>query len=220
MSKIRVLLADDHTLVREGVRLLLEGQGDVEVVAEAADGREAVEKARLSHPDVAILDISMPEMSGLEASRQIKISDPETRILILTMHGTDDYFFRALEAGASGYVLKDAVSADLTAAVRAVYQGGVFLYPSVAKRLVYDYLKRVSTGEERTSYDSLTDREKEVLKLIGEGFTNQEIAAHLTLSINTVQTHRSHIMEKLNLHSRAELMKYAVKIGLLKPDTK
>jgi len=215
VRKIRVLIADDHTLVREGLRLLLEGQGDFEVVAEAADGREAVEQTCHLQPDVVLMDITMPGLSGLDATRQIVRENPQARVLVLTVHDTEDYFFRVLEAGACGFLVKDAASTELVSAVRAVHEGGMFLYPSLARRLVEDYLQRVGMGEEGSSYEKLTERERQILRMIGEGHTNQEIASQLCLSINTVQTHRSHIMDKLNLHSRAELMKYAVRMGLL-----
>ncbi|HLE82156.1 MAG TPA: response regulator transcription factor, partial [Dehalococcoidia bacterium] len=196
MGPIRVLLAEDHILVREGVRALLEAQPDMEVVAEASDGSEAVRKALDLLPDVVLMDITMPGTNGLEATRLIRKAAPGVRILALTMHGTDDYFFRLLDAGASGYVLKESASSDLISAIRAVHRGGVFLSPSVAKRLVDDYLRRASEGDQRPGYDSLTDRERQILKLIGEGCTNQEIAQKLCLSVNTVQTHRTHIMDK------------------------
>lgn len=215
MEKIRVLLAEDHILVREGVRALLEVQPDMEVVAEASDGSEAVRKSLELQPDVVLMDITMPGTNGLEATRLIRKASPGIHILALTMHGTDDYFFRLLDAGASGYVLKESASSDLLSAIRAVHQGGVFLSPSVAKRLVDDYLRRVGDGEQRPGYTSLTDREKEVLKLIGEGCMNQEIAQKLFLSVNTVQTHRTHIMDKLNLHNRTELLRFALRAGLL-----
>jgi two-component system response regulator NreC len=219
MNKLRVLIADDHTLVREGLRALLEAQGDFEVIAEASNGHEAVQRALEMRPDVVLMDIGMPELDGFEATRRILKASPTIRVLVLTVHETEDYFFRVLEAGAHGFLVKDAASTDLVAAVRAVHRGGMFLHPPLAKRLVEDYLQRVTTGEERTSYEALTPREREVLKLIGEGYTNQEIADQLSLSINTVQTHRSRIMDKLNLHSRAELMKYAVRMGLLRRPT-
>ncbi len=219
MEKIRVLIADDHTLVREGLRALLQGEGGFEVIAEASTGHEAIERALEMRPDVILMDIGMPKLDGLEATRRIVKASPGIRVLVLTVHETEDYFFRALEAGAQGFLVKDAASTELIAAVRAVHQGGMFLYPPLAKRLVEDYLGRVSSGEERSTYEELTPREREILKLIGEGLTNQEIASHLSLSINTVQTHRSRIMDKLNLHSRAQLMKYAVRMGLLRGPT-
>lgn len=215
MSKIRLILADDHTLFREGIRLLLERQDDIEVLGEAADGRQAVELARRLQPNVVLMDLGMPELNGLEATRQIHQLVPGARVLVLTMHDTDDYFFRVLEAGASGYLLKEAAPTELISAIRSVHEGGMFLYPSLAKRLAQEYLRRVGSGEERSSYDNLSEREKDVLRLIGQGHTNQEIANVLSLSVNTVQTHRTHIMNKLNLHSRAQLMKYAVQLGLL-----
>ncbi len=214
-NKIRVLVADDHTIVREGVRLLLEAQPDIEVVGEAADGKAALELARQHRPDLIVMDIQMPNWNGLEATRAIKQEFPDMHILALTMYESDDYFFQVLAAGASGYLLKKAASTDLIAAIRAVHQGDVFLYPSVARRLVSDYLTRVKSGEEQNSYDGLTAREREVLKLIAEGHTNQEIANKLVISPSTVQTHRTRIMQRLNLHSRAELIKYAVRKGLL-----
>ena len=215
MSSIRVLIADDHTLVREGLRALLAAQGDFEVIAEASNGREAVDRALRMRPDVVLMDIGMQELDGLAATRRITTANPAIRVLVLTVHDTEDYFFRVLEAGAHGFLVKDAASTELVAAVRAVHQGGVFLHPPMAKRLVEEYLHQVSTGEERGSYEKLTNREREVLALIGAGHTNQEIADQLSLSINTVQTHRGHIIDKLNLHSRAQLMRYAVRLGML-----
>ena len=215
MTRIRVLLADDHVLVREGVRLLLESQSDIEVVAEASHGEEAVHKTLEMQPDVVLMDITMPGIGGLEATRLIRKAAPDVRVLVLTMHGTDDYFFRLLDNGASGYVLKESASSDLLSAIRVVSQGGVFLSPSVAKRLVDNYLRRMNEGEQRTDYANLTEREKQILKLIGEGLTNQGMAQRLFLSVNTVQTHRTHIMDKLDLHNRAELLKFAVQAGLL-----
>ncbi len=216
MQRIRVVIADDHTLVREGLRALLEAQGDCEVIAEAANGREAVDRALRMRPDVVLMDIGMPDLDGLAATRRIVQANPAIRILVLTVHDTEDYFFRVLEAGAHGFLAKDAASTDLVAAVRAIHRGGVFLYPPLAKRLVEEYLRRVSAGEERASYQQLTPREREILTLIGAGHTNQEIAARLSLSVNTVQTHRGHIIDKLDLHSRAQLMQYAVRMGLLR----
>jgi two-component system, NarL family, response regulator NreC len=215
MDKIRVMVVDDHTIVREGVRLLLEAQQDIEVVGEAADGQEALAQMRQLNPNLVLMDIQMPNMNGLEATRAIKQEYPDTHILALTMYESDDYFFQVLNAGASGYVLKKAASSDLLAAIRAAHQGDVFLYPSVARRLVSDYLTRVRSGEEKSSYDGLTDRERQVLKLVAEGHTNQAIAEKLVISASTVQTHRARIMQRLNLHNRAELISYARRKGLL-----
>jgi two-component system response regulator NreC len=181
MKKIRVLVADDHTIVREGVCILLEAQSDIEVVGEAADGQEAVARVRELHPDIVLIDIAMPNLNGMEATRAIKRDNPQVQIIALTMYESDEYFFQVLNAGASGYILKKAASADLLAAIRAVYAGEVFLYPSVARRLVSDYLSRVKSGEEKSSYDGLTAREREVLKLIAEGHTNQAIAGKLVI---------------------------------------
>lgn len=215
MADMRVLLVDDHALFREGLRLLLEQIGGFKVVGEAANGKEAVMQAQRLQPDVVVMDISMKELDGLEAARSLRLGGFTAPILFLTVHDSDSYFFRALQAGASGYVLKDAVGSDLATAMHTVYQGDVYFSPSVARRLLEAYLRRVAGGEEQNSYDLLTQREREILQLIGQGYTNREIAEKLLVSINTVQTHRLHVMEKLNLHSRAELMKYAVRLGLM-----
>lgn len=215
MDRIRILVADDHTIVREGIRLLLEAQPDMEVVGDAADGEQAVSAVRQLQPDVVLIDIAMPKLNGLEATRAIKREFPQVQVIALTMYESDEYFFQVLNAGASGYVLKKAASADLLGAVRAVHAGDVFLYPSVARRLVSDYMTRVKSGEEQSSFDRLTQREREVLRLVAEGHTNQEIADKLVISASTVQTHRTRIMQRLNLHNRAELIQYAVRKGLL-----
>ncbi len=202
--------------MREGLRALLEGQGDFEVIAEASNGREAVDRAIQMQPDVVLMDIGMPELDGLAATRHIVRTNPAIRILVLTVHETEDYFFRVLEVGAHGFLVKDAASTELVAAVRAVHHGGVYLHPPMAKRLVEEYLQRIGSGEERAAHAMLTPRERQILALIGAGHTNKEIAEQLSLSINTVQAHRSHIIDKLNLHSRADLMRYAVRVGLLR----
>jgi len=212
---IRVLVVDDHTIVRAGIRLLLQAEPGLEVVGEAGDGQQAIAQTEALQPDVVLMDLAMPGISGLEATREIKRRWPQVQVLALTMHRSDDYLFRMLESGASGYVLKGAETGDLIAAVRAAARGDVFLYPSMAKKLVTDYLNRVQAGEERASYDGLTDREREVLRLIAEGYTNPEIAEALHLSPHTVQSHRRAIMEKLNLHDRVELVKYAMRRGLI-----
>lgn len=216
MESIRVFIADDHTIVREGLRALLEGQSDFEVIGDASNGQEAVERALRMQPHVVLMDISMPVLDGLAATRRITKADPEIRVLVLTVHETEDYFFRVLEAGAHGFLVKDTAATELTEAVRAVHRGGVFLHPPLAKRLLEEYLKRISSGEERAAQARLTPRERQVLTLIGAGYTNQEIADQLSLSVSTVQTHRSHLIDKLDLHSRASLMRYAVRVGLLR----
>jgi len=215
LALLKVLIADDHTLFREGLRLLLEQSGQFTVVGEASDGQEALEVLSRTSPDIIILDISMPRMDGLEAARRIR-ARLQKPILFLTVHDTDNYFFDALEAGASGYVLKDAIGADLIAALHVVHRGGIYLSPSVTKRLVEDYLMRVALGEERQSFDTLTPREQEVLQFIAQGLMNREIAERMFLSVNTIQTHRLHIMEKLNLHNRAQLVQFAVRLGLFR----
>lgn len=216
MADIRVLLVDDHTLFREGLRLLLQQIGGVIVIGEAANGKEALIQAQRLQPDVVVMDIAMGDMNGLEATQALRLAGFKAPILFLTIHDTDNYFFGALEAGASGYVLKDAVGSDLAMALRVVHQGGVYFSPSVARRLLEDYLSRVAVGEEQKSYALLSRREKEILEFIGQGYTNREIAEKLLISINTVQTHRLRLMEKLNFHSRAELMKYAIRLGLVR----
>jgi DNA-binding NarL/FixJ family response regulator len=219
MNKIRVLIADDHVIVREGLRTLLEAQSNIEVVGEATGGEEAVNKTKDVQPDVVLMDITMPGMNGLEATRQIRKNSPDVKILVLTMHEDDDYFFSILEAGASGYFIKGGSSSELISALQAVWRGDVFIYPTMAKKLLSDYLQRVKTGQDEENYDGLTERQREILKLIAEGHTNQEIADLLVLSVATVQTHRAHIMAKLGLRSRTELIKYAIRRGFITLDT-
>ncbi len=214
-AQIRVLIADDHAMVRDGVRMILEAQTDIAVVGEASDGQEALEKAHSLLPDVVLMDIAMPVMTGLQATEAIKRELPQIQVVVVTMHEDYQYFFEVLRAGASGYVLKGASSADLLAAVRAAHEGGVYLHPNVAKNLVADYVKRMEPGEEKAHYDGLSERERQVLTLVAEGRTSQQIADQLYLSINTVQTHRAHIMEKLKLQNRAELIRYALRKGFI-----
>jgi len=215
MAKIRVLLVDDHAIVREGVKMILAKEPDFEVVGEAQDGRQALELVERMKPNVVVMDISMPEMGGIEATQQVKERYAGVNVIALTMHEDESYVFKLLRAGASGYVLKRAAAQDLVQAVRAAAKGEAFLYPSVARKVVEDYLKRVEAGEERERYDGLTEREKEILTHIAEGLSNQQIAQKLYISIKTVQTHRAHILEKLGLHDRTELVRYAIRKGLI-----
>jgi len=215
-TRIKVLIADDHTLLREGIRLLLSSQPDIEVVGEAADGRDAYFKVEELRPDVVLMDIGMPVVNGLDATEKIKQSFPTSKVLILTQHDNDEYLYRILHAGASGYVLKRAAGVELVSAIRGVHRGNAFLYPSMTKGLLSDYLRRAESGQERASYDGLTERERQILKMIADGCTNQQIADLLVLSVKTVQAHRGHLMEKLNMHDRTELVKYAIRKGIIK----
>ena len=217
MARIRVLLAEDHNVVREGLRLLLSAQPDMEVIGEARNGVEAVAAARATCPDVALLDISMPELDGLQAAERIRIDCPDTRILILSMHESDAYFFRALEVGAAGYVLKKAASDDLISALRAVAQGEAFFYPSLARKLLDTYLSR-STPEIPSGppgYQELSDREREILHLIVSGLSNQQIAERLIISASTVQSHRASILHKLDVKTTIDLVRYAIRHGII-----
>jgi len=215
IKKITVLLADDHRILREGIRSLLEKEPDIEVVAEASEGGEAVAKAQQLSPDLVLMDITMPGMNGLEATRQIKALKPGVKVLILTMHEGNQYISEFLRSGASGYVLKDTAAQELVGAIRAVNQGDAFLYPSIARMLLEEYIQKVQSGEERGSYDGLTDREREVLRMVAEGKTNKEIADDLSLSVRTVQAHRANLMGKLHMHDRTELVRYAIRKGLI-----
>ena len=212
------MLADDHTLLRQGIRLLLETQSEMLVVGEATNGREAIEAVRRLQPDIVLMDISMPELNGLEATRIIKRELPRTQVVILTMHETDEYLAQILQAGATGYVLKQAADHDLIEAVKIASRGDIYLYPKIANRLVSDYLKRLEAGApdpHDAAYDSLTQREREILKLIAQGNTNKTIAESLSLSPKTVENHRYSLMNKLNAHDRGELVKYAIRAGLI-----
>lgn len=212
-EQIRVLVADDHTIVRSGVRLLLEAEPDIEVVGEALDGNEVIMMAETLHPDVILMDIAMPIMDGLEATRQIKERWPDIKILVLTMHRSDEYFFEMLKHGASGYVLKGADPGELIKAVRVVARGEVFLYPTMAQKLLRDYLGRV--GSYANTDPQLSPREEQILRLLAEGYSNKEIAERLVISPSTVYTHRGNLMHKLGLNSRRELIQYARKRGFL-----
>lgn len=211
---IRVLIADDHTIVRAGIRLLLDVEPDIEVVGEAVNGLEAVSLAEKYCPDVILMDIAMPVMDGMEATREIKARCPKSNVLVLTMHRSDDYLFEMLKADASGYVIKGAETEELINAVRIVAQGEVFLYPAVAGKLVQEYLHLAGANNEATT--SLSPRESEIMKLLAEGYSNKEIAEKLVISLSTVYTHRSKLMEKLGLSSRHDLIQYARRKGIIR----
>jgi DNA-binding NarL/FixJ family response regulator len=213
---VRILLADDHALVRTGLRRILEAEPDLTVIAEAADGAQAVELARSTAPDLVVLDVSMPRMTGLQAAREISRRSPSVPILMLSMHDNEQYFFSALQAGASGYVLKSAADEDLLAACRAAMRGESFLYAGVAGALVRDFLDRMRRGERRPR-TVLTNREEEVVKLIAEGYSSKEIADELVISVKTVERHRSNVLAKLGMRDRTELTRYAIRAGLIEP---
>lgn len=211
-SRIRVLIADDHTIVRSGIRLLLEGEPDMDVIGEAITGEAAIEKARALQPDVILMDIAMPGMDGIEATRRIKAASPQIGILVLTMHRSDEHFFAMLKAGASGYVLKAADTPELLGAIRSVARGEAFLYPAMAKKLMQDFLSR-TPGVEESDDGRLTPREQQILRLIAEGYTNKEIADRLVVSPSTVHSHRNNLMRKLDLDTQHGLVQYARKRG-------
>jgi DNA-binding NarL/FixJ family response regulator len=214
--KTRLLLADDHAVVRRGLRLVLDSEPDLEVVAEAGDGAEAVELALRDDVDLAVLDVSMPRMTGLQAAAELTRRRPEVRVLILSMHDNEQYFFEALKAGASGYVLKSVADRDLVEACRATMRGEPFLYPAAVAALIRDYLDRARRGE-AVPEDPLTPRELEVVKLVAEAYTSEQIAKTLTISPKTVERHRANILEKLGMRDRVELTRYAIRRGLVEP---
>jgi two-component system response regulator NreC len=215
LKKISILLGDDHTLLRCGLRLLLEQQNDLVVVAEAEDGRKAVALAASWNPDVAVLDVGMPNLNGIEAAKQITARDGKTAVVILSMHHDESYILRALKAGARSYLLKDSAQSDLVAAIRAVAQGKSFFSPAVSKILLEDYVRKLKRSGAEDSYDLLTPREREILQLVAEGKSNKDIAGALNLSVYTVETHRANLMEKLNLRSVPDLILYAVRKGVV-----
>ena len=212
----RILLADDHALVRRGVRMILDDQPDLEVVAEAGDGAEAVARMREHDIDLAVLDVAMPRLTGLQAAREISRWPTPPRILMLSMHDNEQYFFESLRVGASGYVLKSVADRDLVEACRAALRGESFLYPGAESALVKDYLERLRRGE-RLPTAVLTPREDEVVKLIAEGYSSREIARELTISVRTVERHRENILQKLGMRDRTELTRYAIRAGLIEP---
>jgi DNA-binding NarL/FixJ family response regulator len=214
--KTRIMLADDHALVREGLRLILEREPDLEVVAEAGDGAEAVQVALANDLDLAVLDVTMPRLTGIQAARELSQQRPELRTLILSMHDNEQYFFEALRAGASGYVLKSVADRDLVEACRATMRGEPFVYPGAVRALIREHLERTRSGDDPPA-DPISPRESEVVKLVAEGFTSREIAATLSISEKTVERHRANILDKLGLRDRVELTRYAIRRGLVEP---
>jgi DNA-binding NarL/FixJ family response regulator len=211
MKKVRILIADDHGIVRTGLRLQIERNEAFEVIGEASDGREAVRLAELLTPDIVIMDIAMPNLNGIQAAAQIVKNQPSTGIIILSMHSDETYITRTLAAGAKGYLLKENAEVDLSRAIEVVAQGKPFFSPAIASTLLEDYMRQMQERGVQDSYDLLTDREKEILQLLAEGKTNKDVANMLNLSTNTVETHRTRIMQKLDLHSAAEIVLYAVR---------
>ncbi len=214
-EKLRLLLGDDHTLVRHGLRKILEERADWEIVGEADDGRSAVKKALALQPDVAVLDIGMPLLNGIDATRQIVHKAPNVKVLILSMHSDETYVTRALNAGATGYLLKDSAGKDLIKAVTAVSQGEAFFSPAVSRLMLDDYMRRAATSGVTDRYDTLSDREREIFQLVAEGRSNKEVAELLGISPATVETHRARILQKLDIHNTAELVLYAVRRGVI-----
>ncbi len=218
MPKTRVLIVDDHALVREGITAFLKMCDDIEVVAEASDGLEAIEKVKKIHPDIILMDISMPKLGGFEAVTEIKKIAPHAKILILSQYDDKEYISRFLKAGVSGYLLKKAVGSDLITAIRAVSRGELYLHPSITSEVVAGYLRRGKQVTVKDPYEKLTDREKQVLKLIAEGHTHKEIAEILNISVKTVIAHQTNISEKLDMHTKSDLIKFAIQKGIIKID--
>jgi two-component system response regulator NreC len=215
MSDIRIILADDHLVIRRGLRLVLEREPGFCVVGEAADGKEAIQLAESLTPDVAVLDVAMPNLNGIESARQITAASPHTAVVMLSMHSDESYVLRALNAGARGYLLKDSPEEDLIAAIKAVSHGKAYFSPAISRVLVDDYVRQMRKRNVEDSYELLTAREREILQLLAEGKSNKDLAARLNLSVYTVETHRSNLMEKLNLHGIPELILYAVRKGII-----
>ena len=217
-NKIRVLIFDDHAVFRAGLRFLFDSKPDIEIVGEARNGQEGLVQAQKLQPDIILMDITMPDMGGVEATRAIRKVCPNVQILALTMHEDAAYFFQMLQAGALGYIVKGADPSELMSAIRAVSENKTYLFPSLARKLLDDYLEKLAGGEGRNNYAKLTAREREVLTLIGEGNTSREIAEMLFLSKNTIERHRTNIMDKLEMHTRGQLLKFAIRKRLVKPE--
>jgi DNA-binding NarL/FixJ family response regulator len=215
-KRIRVLLTEDHTIVRQGLSALLRSEPDMEVVGEASDGLEAVEMARKMIPDVVLMDIAMRNLNGLEATRKIKRLFPDMKVLVLTMYENEEWIFQTLKAGASGYLIKDSAMTDLTSAIRAIHQGDSYLSPSISKKVIDEYIRKAEMGEKGRTDDLLSGREREILQLIAEGHSVPKIASALCISKKTVEAHKTHIMEKLNIRDKVGLIKYAIRTGLTK----
>ncbi len=215
MQKIRVLVVDDHTIVRDGIRALLGLAGDIEVVGEAENGREALDGVRELVPDVVLMDVAMPTMDGLEATRRIHREFPQTKVLALTQYDDREYVFSVVEAGAQGFISKTAASSEVVSGIRAVHRGDSFLSPSVARLLVEHYREGAAVRKSQDPYGQLTDREREILKLLAEGYTGQEIADMLVISPKTVEGHKTNLMSKLDIHNRIDLVKYALRKGII-----
>jgi two-component system response regulator NreC len=218
MGKIKVLIADDHTILRQGIKALLDNQAGIEVIGEAKDGREALTLIEHLLPDVILMDIAMPGLNGLEATRRIKKKFPKIKVLVLTMYTNEEYVFQILKAGANGYLVKETAFQDLISAIQAVYRDEAFMSPSISKKVINRYTQRVRDANETTG-DMLTTREREILQLIAEGCSSKKIAEALFISPKTVETHRTHIMDKLNIHNRTDLVKYAIRKGIVDIDS-
>ena len=219
MSNISVLVAEDHTIVRQGLRSILQKEFSIDVSGEAEDGKEVVEKVCHLNPDVVLMDISMPNLNGIDATRQIKKNFPEVKVIILSMHSSEEYIYQSFKAGASGYLIKQTADTELISAIQMVHRGDYFLNSSISKTLVQDYMGKTELMKSEDSLQNLTGREREILQLISEGCSNRKIAGHLYISIKTVESHKANLMEKLDIHSIAELTKYALRKGITSLDS-
>lgn len=216
MNRIRVLIAEDHTIVRQGLSSLLRSEPDIEVVGEASDGLEATEMAKKLIPDLVLMDIAMRNLNGLDATRKIKKLFPQIKVLALTVYDNEEIIFQILKAGASGYLIKDSAMTELVSAIRAIHQGDSYLSPSISRKVIEEYIRRAELGEKKSPDDLLSDREREILQLIAEGHSIPQISASLCISKKTVESHKNHIMEKLGIHDKVGLIKYAIRMGLTK----